>query len=165
MNTHTINPVKGWSSKQKKTLVISCRNCLPDPDLRYVIMRQFPNAFFDKDGKPTEEPTSTSSELTQKDFERMMSYIESFAGGKVKAWPAGYWERAVNDQHQRLRFRCVEKAAQLERLGLLKLGGFIRRMFHDTDHIEELNGRQLYQLMEAINAMIEREGVAVDDAA
>jgi len=143
-----------WSKRQKMIAVTTCREARLEDEHRKLILRQLPNAMHDANGKRSKEPSSTSSKLTQRDFEQFMAIIERGAGGKLLHHSKGYWQRKADDAAHRMRYRVQQISRQLEAQGLLVadgvgLAGFIEKRIAGgrTHRLEDLDQLHLKKLL------------------
>lgn len=160
-----------WTNSQKKTYAMACRAANISDENRRLILGHFDGrAFFDRNGKPCDEATSTSTKLTNADFESAMSTVEHVAGGQVLKYSRHYWQRksytGPTDRQRHKVHRIVETLTisydeqgevLLEPDGV-GLSGWIRKSF-GTDNLEDLDQRQLRNLIEALMAYGTRHGV------
>lgn len=158
-----------WTNVQKQIAVRACAAAgISEQQRRDVMLRHFRNA------RTTDERvTSTSSKLTNDDFEQFMAIVEAQAGGKVMHYEAGYWARKAADRWERMRHRAMRIAAALEAAGKLApdgvgLAGWIRKRVTRgaTDAIEELDYRGLLALIVGLSAYARQEGgIVVEQSA
>lgn len=139
-----------WTNAQKKCLAMTSREKGID---RKLLLRQLPNAFFDREGKPIPTsggPTSTSKRLTNADYDRVVTWL----GRNI-------------DPLKRMRFRALQLAGELESMhrddgttllapnGVGLQGWINQRIIRGrgpSKTIDQLDGRELYELIESLKA-------------
>jgi len=112
-----------WSNTQKQIAARAAKAAGINDEQRRLILRQLPNAFYDRKGNAADEPSSTSRKLTNPDMEQFMATVEDFAGGKVLHFERGYWSNANQTRLGRMRNLVTRIATALEAAGLLEPEG------------------------------------------
>jgi hypothetical protein len=160
-----------WSKKQKQIAGMACGQAGVDNDARKLILRQFRNAFFNVQGMPVSDPTSTSSKLENKDFERFMAILEDRAGGRVLNFSPNYWQEKAGSRSDNVNERMAWKARELYRTyesqqagglhghGIYGLDGLVSRFSaHRTRVLEELTPKEAWNLVEMLKDLVSRRG-------
>jgi len=172
-----------WSKKQKMIAVLACKSAGIGDEHRKLILRQFDNAMHDGKGKRQGDPSSTSRQLTNADFEQFMAIIERHANGQVKAGRQTYtkhdWLNKADDVCQRMRHLVERIADALERNGLLAqdgvgLDGWIRKyVVDDMQNPVTLAGRigagdldygSLHKLINGLRSFARRNAIEWEPA-
>lgn len=159
-----------WTNTQKQIAARACKAAGINDEQRRLILRQLPNAFYDRKGNAVDEPTSTSRKLTNPDMEQFMATVEDFAGGKVLHFERGYWSSANQSRLSRMRNLVARIAAALEAAGLLEpdgvgLAGWIERFAadeHRTARLDRLTYGEMHKLINGIRAYAQRHDVTWD---
>jgi len=165
-----------WSKRQKSTAMAACKAHGISDDYRRLMLRQFNNAFYDRHGRPQDEPSSSSAKLTNGDFEQFMGLVERMAGGQVKlpggGYSAGYWQAKAEDRLQRMRDLVERLAAALEAAELIDgdgagLARWISRQAKDqrTDQLTDLDYDELHRVINGLRSLARRHGVEWDEPA
>jgi|GEM_PF-1811393 len=160
-----------WSKKQKQIAGMACGQAGVDNDARKLILRQFRNAFFNVQGMPVSDPTSTSSKLENKDFERFMAILEDRAGGRILHFTPNYFQEKAGTRsdsvNERMAWKIRElyrtyesqKAGGLEGHGIYGLDGLVSRFSsHRTRELDELTPKEAWNLIEMLKALVDRRG-------
>ncbi len=115
-----------WTAKQKALAAQACKAIGLADEHRRLILRQFPAARYDQDGRPAEQPSTRSKRLTNSDFEAFMAIIERQAGGQIvlanQTYEPGHFRAKADDQLHRMRHLAHRLADALESAGLLEPG-------------------------------------------
>lgn len=163
-----------WTKKQKTTAVIACKAARISDEHRKLILRQFWNAMFDAHGNQSDAPSSTSSRLTNADFECFMAIVERTAGGRLAlpshSYAAGHWQSKADDRCQRMRHLANAIATALDRAGRLDAAGlftWIRKYVSQGEDrtVDQLSYHELHSLINGLRAYARRNGVAWDEQA
>ena len=169
--------MKPWTNQQKKIAAMACREHAGDRanEVRHLVLggSEFNGrAFFDRNGQPSDEASSTSKKLTNRDFETFMAAIEAFNGGSILGNPEGHWERKAeigDDLRYRYKIhaiaRLMERTLNVVAEPVLEPGwleGFVERMTSGaTRSLEECDAADLVDILEGIKKWARRKGVFV----
>lgn len=158
-----------WTNVQKQIAARACQAAGIDDEQRRFLLRQFPRAKFDREGKPCPEPTSTSQRLNNSDFEQFMSMVERQAGGCVLHFSKDYWSKKAAGDLSRMRHLVesidVELAAQAPKVWRHdSLAGWIRARITrgETDQLAALNYDQLEACILSLRSFARQHGVVLD---
>jgi hypothetical protein len=158
-----------WTKLQIKTAAIAARQAGLDDAARYLVLRQIPNAKYDRTGKASHDPSSTSKRLTNLDFEQYMAIVEAHAGGRLKDFPTGYWRGKAGDELARMRHFALAIGAAFSRNGvqgwhepLKAFETWIKRSVNpEKDAVEQLNYDELDKLINGLKAVATRRKIKI----
>jgi len=156
-----------WSNTQKQIAARAAKAAGLSDEQRKLILRQLPAAFHDKRGQAVDEPTSTSSRLTNSDMEHFMSVVEQFNAGQVLHFEKHYWTKCANERLSRMRNLVARIATALEAAGLLEpegagLAGWIEKYAaddHRTRRLDRLTYGELHKLINGLRSYARRNDV------
>lgn len=160
-----------WTDKQKQIAVRACRQAGLDDAARMMLLRQIRNAMFTSAGVPANDPSSTSSKLTNADFERFMAIVEDRAGGRVLNFSQNYWQEKAGSRSDNVNERMAWKIKELYRVyesqqaggleghGIYGLEGLVSRFSsHRTRELDELTPKEAWNLIEMLKIVVSRRG-------
>lgn len=167
-----------WSNDQKQIFARSCAAAGLADAQRLMILSAIEHAHCPK----AQRVTSTSTRLTNADFEHAMASLESWCGGQIQLRQAaslggglryarGHWAARSRDPLQRLRWKAERIVNTLEAEGHLEpermgvRGWIVGEITHNEhrDSIEQLDVRELYALVEGLKSYGRRKGVRWSD--
>ena len=154
-----------WTNAQKKTFAIACREVGMDDGDRRFILRQTGRAMYDRNGKATGVPSSTSKKLNNSDLEFCMALVEHRAGGRLSRYSRGYWQGKADDDLNRLR-RLVRCYAQqiVERFSQGYLDQVLLQATHGvTNNIDAMDYTQLDASITACRHVAQRSGMRLHE--
>lgn len=138
---------KGWTHKQKRLHIMACRDAGIGDEHRRLLLRQLGAAAI-VDG----EATSTSPRLTDADFDKFMSCVESCApGGRVLDFQAGHWAgRFAQGGYSRAMHQALRMQRSLADAGVQAEGAIAKAIGREFETMHHLD---YHELVKALNAM------------
>lgn len=147
----------GWSNKQKRLAMMVCRSRGIDDGSRYLILRHLGRCAL-----VNGEPTMTSPNLGNGDFEKFMALIEFDAPGEqLMDFEPGYWQgKWDNGTYGRLLYRAMELQHTLMDAGHPPGGAVAQAIGREYDTLYHLDQHELNKAIDAMTAIIHRKGAA-----
>ncbi len=147
----------GWTKKQKQLAIMACRYAKVTDEHRKLLLRHLGASALING-----EPSSTSLNLTNGDFEKFMHLVELCAPDEqLLNYEAGHWSaKFAEGTYSRLMHRALKLSHALQDAGVYPGGAIAQAIGREYESMHHLDEQELHKAINAMRAIQARKGAA-----